>query len=322
MNALEPANESAHEPRLAIAIINHEHWPSVLSQLKAYHEQSAELYDRTEWLIVHNGTTPIEPFERLDPNCPTVVARTRFYCTPNRGYGAAVNEAMQQTKAEHLLVLNADMLPEPGFFEGIHALTAEIATSQSSNRRVGIVGFHLKNPDGSHQGSVGQFPSLGRILLGLFRRRADRKYLRTRLDRLTEGPWTTGACMLLSRQFMTEVGGFDEKYFMYYEDVDLCRRAWQNGWQVLFEPRLALRHFEPYHRRRLTHRMVFVARHGLLRYFWKHRPRWEFRLLGRIVQLECRIRGSADGWKRTRVMAGKMLKDPETVVVTADDLPT
>lgn len=310
-------------PSLAVAIVNNEHWPSVLAQLLAYHAQSPELFQRTQWVVVHNGPLPLPAFRELEAACPEEVANVPIEFTANRGYGSAVNLALRQTTAGHLLALNADMLPEPGFFEGVHALVAELEARDrhGGGDKVATVGFRLVNPDGTEQGSVGRFPTLARIAFGLLRSRADRKYLRTRQDRLTEGPWTTGACLLLSRKFMLEVGGFDESFFMYYEDVDLCLRAWRHGWQVLFEPRLTLRHFEPYHRRRLTARMVYVARHGLLRYFWKHRPGWEFKALCRIVQLESRLRGKAPAWRQLGELASQMAVDADKAICDPARLP-
>jgi GT2 family glycosyltransferase len=96
--------------------------------------------------------------------------------------------------------------------------------------------------------------------------------------------------MLVSQRLLESAGGFDEQFFMYYEDVDLCRRAWKEGFRVLYDPRSAVRHLFPYHGRPLSHQMVSLARRSMLLYIHRHRPWWEFWLLGRIVLWDCALR--------------------------------
>ena len=88
-----------------------------------------------------------------------------------------------------------------------------------------------------------------------------------------------------------EVGGFDSKFFLYYEDVDLCARATERGWRVRYEPGLAVTHHQPLHARTVPAHLRLITRHALLTYARKHWQTWQLRLLGGIVRFEALLRG-------------------------------
>lgn len=309
----ESAPEAPTAYHLAAVIVNHEHWATALAQLRAHQQSNPRLFARTEWLLLHNGadrTLPLRDlreesngeFRPLDPS----IARVRVRFCENRGYGSAVNLAFAVTTAPFLLALNADLMPEEGFLAAVFELLEH--AQRNSMPRVGILGMRLLNDDGTWQGSVGRFPTLKRLLLGLLRPRAIRKYV-------APGPhgradWVTGACCLLRRECVEALGGFDEGFFMYYEDVDLCLRAWRSGWQVRFAEIPAARHFHPYHARPLTHHMVYMARHSLIRYFRKNRPAWEFWALAAIVRGEAWWRWRDAGWRVINTRLRRVLANP------------
>jgi hypothetical protein len=239
---------------------------------------------------------------------------------PNRGYGAAVNEAAARTRRPYLLALNADILPEPGFLRGV-LTRASLLSKGGNNGPVPIVGFRLRNADGTPQGSVGRFPTLARFLWNLARPRAVRKHIDLGENRERSVDWVTGACVLMDRVWLDSIGGFDEQFFLYYEDVDLCLRARQGNRQVLYDPSAACRHLFPYHSRRLTGRMVYVARRAILLYYYKHRPRWEFHALAAIVRWECWWRRRNPDWCKVGDMVRKLLASPDNHRVTSEELP-
>ncbi|HEV3115419.1 MAG TPA: glycosyltransferase, partial [Gemmataceae bacterium] len=143
---------------------------------------------------------------------------------------------------------------------------------------------------GSRQLSSGPFPTLGQTLTGLALPRDRRKYHVVQSRRRRRVPWVTGCCMLVRRACLEQLGGLDRDYFLYYEDVDLCRRARGRGWSVWYEPGLQAVHHHPLHQRAVPAYLRVLTRHALLTYASKHWPRWQFRLLAGIVECEARVR--------------------------------
>jgi N-acetylglucosaminyl-diphospho-decaprenol L-rhamnosyltransferase len=144
---------------------------------------------------------------------------------------------------------------------------------------------------------VGRFPSLARSIREQFIPRSRRKYQpgwRTRAGRVD---WVTGACMLVNAALIADVGGMDEDFFLYHEEVAFCRVARRRGWQVEFDPGVSVVHRDPLQNRAISPKMRVIIRHSKLLYFRKHLPRWEFRTLAAIVRLESAIRG---GWSVLR----------------------
>ncbi|HMP16439.1 MAG TPA: glycosyltransferase, partial [Gemmatales bacterium] len=147
-----------------------------------------------------------------------------------------------------------------------------------------------QNSDGSCHLSTGHFPSLARLLLGLLKPRRIRKYFQPEGRSRQQVPWVTGSCLLIRRECLRDLGGFDEDFFLYYEDVDLCRRAIDTGWTVCYEPHVQARHMEPLQNRELTEPLRVITRHAALTYFRKHLSRWQFLVLCHIVKTEARLR--------------------------------
>ena len=159
----------------------------------------------------------------------------------NVGFGRAVNQALARAQAPFVLIMNPDCRLRPG------ALTA-LEDELRRRPRCALVGPRILDPDGSVQGSARGDPDM---LTGVFGRSAALRRLlpglavsrRNVVDATVtaEGPsvvvdWLSGACVLAKREALAEVGGFDERYFLYWEDADLCRRLRARGHHVRYVP--------------------------------------------------------------------------------------
>jgi len=156
----------------------------------------------------------------------------------NPGYGGAANRAIAATSAPYVLLLNSDTLIAP---DALETLGAYLDTHPGA----AVVGPRLLNPDGSLQPSCYPFPGslrwafdnddVGRLLarLPLVRELGLRTW---RHDRSRRVPWVKGAALALRRAAFDAVGGFDESFFMYHEESDLCFRLADAGWEVHFAP--------------------------------------------------------------------------------------
>ena len=216
----------------------------------------------------------------------------------NHGFARAVNEGCRLSRGDWVLLLNPDITLDPGFADAVLAVTERRAAEEP---RLGVVGFRLRNADGSPQPSTGPFPTLAGTLLRLLLPRSRRKYdagpphVRRAVD------WATGCCLLIRRACWQQLGGLDPDYFLYYEDVDLCRRARAAGWAVAYEPTPSAIHHHPLHARAVPPHIRLVTRHALLTYARKHWPAWQTRFLAGVVRVEAwarrasaRLKGDAE----------------------------
>lgn len=294
--ARHTGRSTATTPLVSVVIVNYRRWEETAALVDQLIGPAHIYRDRIEVIVIDNAS-PNDPREDwLRGN-----SRVTFRRLPeNRGFGAGVNAGVRLAQAPWVLVLNPDVILCPGFVDLLCAAALDVGEDASQGRPVGVVGFQLRNRDGSHQLSTGLFPSLTRMILGLLRPRQTRKYFRPLGRQRQRVPWVTGSCMLIRSACLAELDGFDEDYFLYYEDVDLCRRAEAGGWAVCYDPALEAIHLDPLQNRPLTAVMRAVTRHASLVYFHKHLPGWQARGLVRLIQVEAWIR---EGLARIRGMS-------------------
>ncbi len=286
---LPPANGPV--PRLAVVIVNYESWPDVIRLTASLAAEPEFASGTAQVIVVDNASTGAMP-ETLALRRPGL----RLLARPeNGGFAAGVNDGWRAARKSWLLVLNPDVEIGRGFLGQVFARLASYESD--TDGPPGIVGFGLRNPDGSPQGSVGAFPNLARTIWEQFIPRPRRKYQAG--WRIHSGPvdWVTGACMLVNPVMIAEVGGMDEDFFLYYEEVAFSRAAQDLGWRVQYDASVNVVHRHPLQNRPVSPKMRVITRHSKLLYFLKHLPRWQFLVLARIVVCESAVRGL---WSRLR----------------------
>lgn len=159
--------------------------------------------------------------------------------TRNVGFARANNQAIARAKGEYILFLNPDAVPSKGAIE-------QLVKFMEQRPFAGCVGGKLLNPDGSFQFSCRSFPDYISIFFGrksFFRKLFpesifSRKFLLTDLDYTKpQGvDWIMGACMLTKREVISQVGSFDENFFLFVEDLDFCYRLRKQGYEVCYCP--------------------------------------------------------------------------------------
>lgn len=188
----------------------------------------------------------------------------------NRGYGAAVNAGVARTRGSTILVCNADLVVGAGT---VAALVGALA-----GERAAVAGPRIDQPDGTRYPSARTFPSLadaaGHGFVGLITTANpwSRRYLRSEATAAGPVDWVSGACFAVRREAWESVGGFDERYFMFSEDVDLCWRLHHLGWEVVYEPGGRVVHLEGASRASAPYRMVLAHHRSLLRFGWRTAP--------------------------------------------------
>lgn len=190
--------------------------------------------------------------------------------TENRGFATANNQGASQSSGEYLLFLNPDTVVQPG-------LVASLAEYLDRHADVGIVGPQIVYPDGSLQLSCGKIPSLHCTILEAFQLwRVSRtffggyRYAAWEHDSLRKVGWVSGACLMIRRNLFGCIGGFDENFFLYAEDADLCLRAMKKGFHVIYFPYSTLIHYEGQSSRKVRDQSLLRGYQSKLYFFKKH----------------------------------------------------
>jgi GT2 family glycosyltransferase len=263
---------------LSVVLVNYRQWANLQRLTEQLLAASCTRQGEVELVIVDNHS----PLDRLIHSLRRREGVSLRRWGRNRGFARAANEGCRLSRGEWFLLLNPDMSATPDFLDGVLTLVDRLAAQP----RTGIVGLQLRNSDGSRQLSAGPCPTLAGTLARLVLPRACRKYRFVSGQRSQEVPWVTGCCLLVRRSCFEQLGGFDRNFFLYYEDVDLCRRAHALGWSVRYEPGLQVVHHAPLHTRRVPAPLLACTRHGLLTYAAKNWPTWQVRVLAVLVGLE------------------------------------
>jgi GT2 family glycosyltransferase len=188
----------------------------------------------------------------------------------NLGFGSAANRGAAAATHDLVAIMNPDAVVEPG------ALKA-LVDVLDRERAVAVVGPRVENPDGSWYPSARTFPSLRDALGHAFLHyvspdnRFSRRYKLLDWDHDTarDVDWVSGTFMLVRRDAFDLVGGFDEGYFMYVEDVDLCWRLGHAGWRIRYEPAGRVIHAIGGSSEAAPYRMVVAHHRSLYRYCTK-----------------------------------------------------
>jgi N-acetylglucosaminyl-diphospho-decaprenol L-rhamnosyltransferase len=276
--------------RLAVVVVNHNSGAFLSRCLASTYAAAGDV--ALDVVVVDNASRDGSA-QRAAAEHPTArIIENRV----NKGFAAAANQGIRSTAAPFVLLLNPDA-------EIIGGTLAALLKVAGERPRAGAVGLLVRNPDGSVQPSARKVPglleSLGHAFLGplLPNNRFTRSYTMAGWDRASEREveWISGSAMLLRREAYDELEGFDEGYFMYVEDVDLCTRMRKAGWTVLFSPEVEVVHEIGVSSRSMPERMAREHSRSIYRYFDRHVAR------GPVVVLKPPVRVAL--WLRARLAA-------------------
>ncbi len=217
----------------------------------------------------------------------------------NRGFTAANNQGLSRARGRYLLLLNPDT-------EVVGDALATMIRYVEANAEIGALGAKLLYPDGSIQSSRRRFPTLSTALVESTvvqewwkdNRILHRYYMTdTGDDEIQRVDWVVGACLLVRRQAYEQVGGLDEGFFMYSEELDWCRRIKAAGWEVVYLPTATVMHHEG-----KSSEQVVPARHvyfqsSKVRYFRKHHGAFQAEALRWFLLLTYAYQVAREGLK-------------------------
>ena len=234
---------------------------------------------RPNVVVTDNGSKdPIEYIRKTYSDVTIVRNRS------NIGYSRAINAILSISDAPYIVLLNPDTIVLTDHF------LESIAAFMDAHPDVGILGPGVLEPDGRVQGSARSFPRFHSLFFG-------RRSLLTKIfpqSRLAsaniltknannteplEVDWVSGACMVIRRRALQQVGMMDERFFMYWEDVDWCKRMWDVGWKVMYWPGIKIMHHVGGSSESRVIRSVFEFHKSALLYFNKHIKKYRSLLL-------------------------------------------
>jgi N-acetylglucosaminyl-diphospho-decaprenol L-rhamnosyltransferase len=264
--------------------------PGQLAAIVVDHD-TGPLLDKCVRSLVGDGAAPVVVVENgspgsvaralaglmaEDPRCPVIILRPGA----NRGFGAGVNRGLAALSGaapspEWVMIANPDLHVHPG---ALHALRAVL----ESRPAWALVGPRIFTSEGEVYPSVRRFPSLvdaaGHALFGLVhpKNRFTMRYNPGTPEGtgVVEAEWISGSCVLARRAALEELGGFDEAYFMYNEDMDLCWRAHQAGWGIGFTGAASVTHVQGVSTARHPFKMMAAHHRSALRFTVRTTSGW------------------------------------------------
>ena len=225
------------------AITNHPQTPVKLSIILINHNGKADLRECL-LSLEKNGPSSSHEIIVVDNNSSDgsqALLRESFpqvkliSCQENLGFSRANNLGIENSRGEYLLFLNPDTLIYP---EALEVLLREL----QGEPRAGGVGPAMLQGENRYQVSFGQKRNFFSEFIQKFIQNPYYRLLLKSTQKKRETGWLSGACLLLRKKAVLDVRGFDENFFLFFEDIDLCFRLRENGWKLFFVPEARIFH--------------------------------------------------------------------------------
>ena len=212
----------------------------------------------------------------------------------NLGFARGNNAGIEVSTGDYVLILNPDTI--------IHDRALDNWISFADQKpQAGAFGCRVLNPDGSYQVSARPFPTVWRSWISALCLRGLAHFSDAFISDIYTGwkgtserliDWQSGCCVMFRREVLKELRGFDAQFFYQYEEVDLCRRVWNAGYPIAFDPTTTITHLGGQSVGRFPLRFAIEKQRNRYRYFYKHfgkhgvrRCRWPLLLWLRVRQI-------------------------------------
>jgi hypothetical protein len=221
---------------ISIIIVNYNTKDLTLQCVKSIVYSKSKL--KYEIILIDNGSTDGSLTDFRKFKISNSVSRIKIIGNnDNLGFSKANNQGIKSAVGKYILLLNSDTKTKRGALE-------ELVSFANSTPDAGVVGSQLLNIDGSFQPSVFRFPTILRAALQYWfgKKGVLDKYVPTG-DKPVEVDAVVGASFLITPKGLQEVGFLDERFFMFYEDLNYCRRVWKEGLKVYYLPKSQVIHY-------------------------------------------------------------------------------
>lgn len=204
----------------------------------------------------------------------------------NLGFARGVNLGIRKASGEYLILLNPDT-------EILNDGIKKLVDFASHNKNIAAIGPRLLNTDGSFQPSAYNFPTVLWAFFHLiqisklFSKEKVEKFFPyfSKPDKIQEVDWVTGACICIKKEALKKVGLFDENYFLYFEEIDWCKRAKENGWKIYYYPPAVIIHHLERSSSQEKELSLLSRYESMFYYFRKHHSEREEKIVRRMAQV-------------------------------------
>ena len=194
----------------------------------------------------------------------------------NKGFAAACNQGIKYSSGDFLLFLNPDIIAGEKFS------FSPLFEYMNEHKKTGLLGCKLINTDGTIQTSCRKFPDIITVMFKRIKIFQIFPYAKKRVEayikplsnyeEITSVDWLLGAFLFTKREIIDDVGMFDERFYMYFEDVDFCRRVHRKGYDVCYYPFIEVIHHHKRDSAKGLNRLLLIHIWSGIKYFWK----WKF----------------------------------------------
>jgi len=253
--------------KFSVIVVNFNSGDYLLYSLRSI---KLNLDENSEVIVVDNNSTDnsINKAKKVFPEFKYIKSKK------NLGYGGGCNLGAKHAKGDILIFSNADVVLTKGTFD-------KIKKYLERDNKIGILGPRFEYPDGTYQPSCRRYPRFkyllfGRKSLGSFLLKNNpitREFLYLDLENKknpVEVEGIVGAFIVIKKHIFEEIGGFDERFFLFAEDIDLCLRVKERGYKILHAPDIRIIHFHGGSRRYLGLKSDYYLSKSIYKFFKKH----------------------------------------------------
>ena len=238
---------------ISISIVSHQQFQMVKTLL----DDLSQICSNMKFEVILTINVPETMIEsQLDYSFPIKVIHNQY----PKGFGSNHNSAFEKAQGNYFCVLNPDVRLRNNPFE--------ILLQELNKNSGAIIAPIVLNPDLTTEDSVRHFPTIQSLVKKLFKQ-YDGIYVFSENSSTQAVDWVGGMFMLFKSCDFSAVGRFDEKFFLYYEDVDICARLWKSRKKVLVCPKVSIIH-DAQRQSRKNLRYMKWHLNSMARYFWKH----------------------------------------------------
>ncbi|HEY5287244.1 MAG TPA: glycosyltransferase family 2 protein [Solirubrobacteraceae bacterium] len=229
-------SETSNRPDLSVIVVTHNRPELALMTLRSALAAISEI--TVEWLLIDSGSGDGTP-QAIEDAFPDMSVQRE----PNIGFAAANNLGLARARGRYVLLLNPDVETDQGSYD-------ELVATLDAQPEIGVASVVQNAPDGSLQYSIRRFPSawlslgeaLGAARLKPLRGWREEKHDPACYRRESAADWLVGAFLIARAEAAAQVGGLDERFFLYSEETDWCYRFHRAGWKVVHLPGMSVTH--------------------------------------------------------------------------------